>query len=101
MRSEVLTEGLEPANDVLRRIGAIDPDDHPLAAPLLELARLREDVIAAGQLVELGGVDRDRVRGGEGASPRVLDRTGLDIDVGAENGLDRGQEVVAPVPGVE
>ena len=29
----------------------------------------------AGQLVELGGVDRDRVRGDEGAAPGVLDRS--------------------------
>ena len=101
MLGEEHPECLEAADDVLGGIGAVDPQDQPIAADPLEIARLGEHVGAAGQLVELGGVDRDRVRGDKGAAPGVLDRSRVDVDVGAENSLDRSEEVLAPALCVE
>ena len=65
-RLEVQPERLEPADDVLRRIGAVDPQNHPLAAKLLELAaRRRAPRRSPTSSSNSRGVDGDRMRGDE------------------------------------
>ena len=56
---------------------------------------------AGGELVELGRVDRDRVRGDDGPPSVVIDGPLLTVDGGAEHRLRRGEEAVPPADGVE
>src|SRR5262245_14843634 len=60
MRPEIELERAEPANDVLRRIGAIDPDDELLGPAREDLFLGLEHGLALRQLVELRGIDGDR-----------------------------------------
>jgi len=51
VRVEIELEGAETADDVLRRVGAVDTEHELLRPPLDELALRGPDVIAAGQVV--------------------------------------------------
>src|SRR3954466_10997598 len=71
MRVEVDLEGTEPADDVLRRIRPVDTDDALVGAVTGKPLAFREHRGTGPELVELGGVDRDR-RGGHGDAAAVV-----------------------------
>ena len=56
-------ERLQPPRHVLRRVGAVDSEDQQLRPLGLQLALAGEHRLAARQALELGRVDRDRMRG--------------------------------------
>ena len=101
MPLEVELERLEPADDVLRRIGSIDADDQLLAGDLLQAALPLAHFLAVGKLLELGRVDRDRTGGDERPPAVVLDRAEVVVDLRAEDAGHREEEVLAPAVGVE
>ena len=60
MRFEEELVGAEAANDVLRRVRAVDADDEELCAARPRCLLLNADGLAPRELVELGGIDGDR-----------------------------------------
>ncbi len=95
-------EGLEPSDDVLRRIGAVDPEDHRLGPRGDQLALAREHRFALSQARELVRIDRDRMRRHEraarveaqaraGREKRASPALGVEADdvVGEQPAVDR------------
>ena len=60
---EQQAERLEAARHVLRRVGAIDAQDQPLRARGFQLPLAGQHGLAERERLELGRIDRDRVRG--------------------------------------
>jgi hypothetical protein len=100
----VLEQALERAetpDDVLRRIGAIDPEDELLRAVLQELPLQLKDLGARRELVELRGVDRDRMVGREHSATVVLGGAVLEVALGVDDVHAGAEEVLAPAVGME
>ena len=74
VRLEEELEGLEPTDDVLRGIGAIDTYDQELRSRLEDEALMLENARVLAQFFELGDVDRNRSRADARSLARVGDR---------------------------
>jgi hypothetical protein len=97
-------EGLEPADDVLGRVGAVDAQDE-LAALVAEGLAQGGGVLGhlggGGQLAHGGDVDRDRVVAGRHHPVADPDRHRLQVDRQPEQLLGRQQKVAGEPLGVE
>ncbi len=101
MSIEVVLEGLEPTDDVLRRVRAVDAKHQELGPPRGELGLEETDVVALGELGELGSVDGDRA--GHGLRPAAVERADIRLEVAlAVHEVSGGaHEVQPPALGVE
>ena len=101
MRLQVELESAEAADDVLRRVGPVDPEDQPLGAPLDDLPLSLEHGLAGRELVELLGVDRDRRRDDARPTLQVFGRPEPEVPLGAEHVDGAAQEGEPPAVRVE
>src|SRR5437016_5266186 len=101
MRIEVELEGAEAADDVLRRIGAVDAEDQFLRAPLEEVALGSQHVIALGKLLELRHVNGDRMGSDACAPPPVVGGAVDEVRVRTDEVARGAKEVHAPAVRVE
>ena len=101
MRLEVELEGAEAADDVLRRIGAVDAEDQLLGAPLDQVALGGQNLVALGKVFELRDVDRDRMGSDPCAPPPVVGGAVDEVRVRTDEVARGAQEVHAPAVCVE
>ena len=101
MLLEERVEGGEPAQHVLRQVGAVDADDQVVAPARQHLLLVRRDRVRRGRLAQPVGVDRHRI----GPDPRlaiVLDHhPALVVDLELHQLAAAGEEVAAVRGGVE
>src|SRR5207247_3580927 len=98
---EIDLERSEPPDDVLRRVGSIDPEDELLGALRCELAPGLEHLGALREVFELSRIDGDR-RGGDGyPAPFVAERVHGPVRGGAHDVFGGTHEVPPPSTGVE
>jgi hypothetical protein len=101
VRIQVELERAKAADDVLRRIGAVDAEDELLRPARDELPLGGEHSVATRQLVELGRIDGDRMHRHERPLPVPCRRALGEVGLGAGE-IGRGpQEVEPPAVGVE
>src|SRR5215217_8462849 len=101
MRVEIQLERAKAADDVLRRVRAVDTQDQLLRPFARKLLAGLDDWVALRELVELRGVYGDRRCGDDDAAPVVSQYVARPVGHGADGVLGDAHEVPAPAARVE